>query len=455
MPWFSYKAVSGSGEVIEGELEAADRSAVVERLRREGHVPIRAEALDGGTAGRATAGGSVARRLRAQVAGSGAGLGTGPGESGAAAAGGRVEGRRVLGRGRVKTKEIAFVTRELAVLLDAGLTLDRALSILASLSGAGSGGGFGGGSRGGALRGVLERVLERVRGGSSLADALEGEGRVFPSYYAGMVRAGEAGGQLEAVLGRLAETLERAQALKESVVTALIYPALVVLLAVASLVVLMTLVIPEFRPLFEEAGAALPLLPRVILWVSDVLRAFWWLPVAGLVLLVLGLRHYVARPEGRLAWDRWLLGLPLFGDLLLKLEVARLTRTLGTLLANGVSVLNAFSMTLGTTQNQAVAEGLSELRGRVAKGEGLARPLAALGLFPALAVQLIEIGEESGRLEAMLLRVAEIYDEEVKRTLGRLLSLLVPLVTILLGGVIAVIIGAMLSAILSAYELPF
>jgi general secretion pathway protein F len=453
MPWFSYKAVSGSGEVIEGELEAADRSAVVERLRREGHVPIRAEALDGGTAGGAAAGGSVARRLRAQVAGSG----ESSGESGAAGAraGGRVEGRRVLGRGRVKAKEVAFMTRELAVLLDAGLTLDRALSILASLSGAGSGGGFGGGSRGGALRGVLERVLERVRGGSSLADALEGEGRVFPSFYAGMVRAGEAGGQLEAVLSRLAETLERAQALKESVVTALIYPALVVVLAVASLVVLMTLVIPEFRPLFEEAGAALPLLPRVILGLSDALRDFWWLPVAGLVVLVAGLRHYVSRPEGRLAWDRWLLGLPLFGDLLLKLEVARLTRTLGTLLANGVSVLNAFSMTLGTTQNQAIAEGLSELRGRVAKGEGLARPLAALGLFPALAVQLIEIGEESGRLEAMLLRVAEIYDEEVKRTLGRLLSLLVPLVTILLGGVIAVIIGAMLSAILSAYELPF
>ena len=147
--------------------------------------------------------------------------------------------------------------------------------------------------------------------------------------------------------------------------------------------------------------------------------------------------------------------LPLFGDLLLKLEVARLTRTLGTLLANGVSVLNAFSMTLGATQNQAVAEALSELRGRVAKGEGLARPLSELGLFPAMAVQLIEIGEESGRLEPMLLRVAEIYDEEVKRTINRLLALLVPLVTIALGVVIAVIIGAMLSAILSAYDLPF
>ncbi len=419
MAWFSYKAVSASGEVIEGELEAADRRAVVERLRRDGHVPIRAEELRG------AGGGSVARRLRAQS-----------GASGAAAGGG---GRR----GRVAAKEVAFLTRELAVLLEAGLALDRALSILSTLSGASG------------LRGVVERVLERVRGGSSLADALEGEGSVFPSYYAGMVRAGEAGGHLEVVLGRLAETLERAQALKESVVTALLYPALVLALALGSLVVLMTLVIPEFRPLFEDAGAALPLLPRLILWVSDLLQAYWWLPLAALVLLAVVLRQLLASPEGRLGWDRWCLRLPLFGDLLLKLEVARLTRTLGTLLANGVSVLNAFTMTLGATQNQAVAEALSELRGRVAKGEGLARPLAELGLFPALAVQLIEIGEESGRLEPMLLRVAEIYDEEVKRSIARMLALLVPAVTIVLGVVIAVIIGAMLSAILSAYDLPF
>ncbi len=412
MAWFSYKAVSASGEVIEGELEATDQRAVIDRLRREGHVPIRAEALRG----------------------------SGGGGSGAASGGGS---RRVLGRGRVAAKEVAFLTRELSVLLEAGLTLDRALSILASLSSAAG------------LRGVVERVLERVRGGTSLADALEVEGAVFPSYYAGMVRAGEAGGQLEVVLGRLAETLERAQALKESVVTALLYPALVLALAVGSLVVLMTLVIPEFRPLFEDAGAALPLLPQVILWVSDLLQAYWWLPLVGLVLLVVVVRRLIARPEGRLAWDRGCLRLPLFGDLLLKLEVARLTRTLGTLLANGVSVLNAFTMTLGATQNQAVAEALSELRGRVAKGEGLARPLTELGLFPALAVQLIEIGEESGRLEPMLLRVAEIYDEEVKRTIGRLLALLVPAVTIVLGAVIAVIIGAMLSAILSAYDLPF
>jgi len=416
MPWFSYKAVSAAGEVIEGELEAPDRSVVVERLRSQGHVPIRAEEMRGGLGG-----GLLTRR--APTAG-----------------GGTV---RVSGRGRVARKQIVFLTRELAVLLDSGLELERALSILAGLTDSP------------AIQGVLERILERVRGGSSLADAMEAEGSVFPNFYSGMVRAGEAGGQLDVVLGRLADTMERAQALKENVTSALIYPAIVVLLAIAVLAIMMTSVLPSFRPMFEQAGAALPMLPRVMLGLSDVVRAVWWAPVIGFAVLILILNRVRATPAGRRRWDHWLLGLPLFGDLVLKLEVARLSRTLGTLLANGVSVLNAFTMTVGATQNQAVAEALSELRGRLAKGEGIGRPLAELGLFPRLAVQLIEIGEETGRLEQMLLRVAEIYDEEVKRTIGRILALLLPLILVVLGVIIAVIIGSLLSAILSAYDLPF
>ena len=405
MPWFHYKAVSASGEVLEGELEASDRQAVVEELRRLGHVPIRAEARRGrGVAGR------------------------------------RV---RVSGRGRVSGRQVAFLTQELAILLGAGLPLDRALSMLAGLSDAGP------------LRRLVERLLERVRGGGSLSQALESEGDAFPSYYAGMVRAGEAGGSLETILERLSEMMERSEALRESVISALIYPALVVVVAVASLAVLMTAVIPEFRPLFEEAGAGLPWIAGAVLWSSDVARAFWWLPLVLFLVVVWAVSRLRAEEEGRLRLDRWVLGLPLAGSLVMKLEVARLTRTLGTLMSNGVSVLNAVSMTVGALGNRAVAAELSELRGRLAKGEGLAGPLSELGIFPRLAVQLIEIGEESGRLEVMLLRVAEIYDEELRRGLERFLALLVPVVTVLMGLVIAVIIGSMLAAILSAYELPF
>ena len=402
MAWYSYKAVTAEGEVIEGELEANDRRAVVERLRSQGHVPIRAEE-------RRRAG--LLRRGRARR---GAGISQGA---------------------------VALLTRELSMLLQSGLPLDRALSILSTLSPQGP------------LRRLVDRLLDRVRGGASLAEALEAQGEVFPGFYSGMVRAGEAGGGLEVVLNRLAETLERAQALRESVKSALIYPILVVILAVGSLIVMMTLVIPQFRPLFEESGKALPLLTQVVIGVSDFVRDFWWALAVALVVLVVAVRRHNASPEGRLRWDRWLIGLPLLGDLLVKIEVARLARTLGTLLANQVNVLNAVSMTLGTLGNRAVGGALSEIRGRLTKGEGLAVPMAEAGVFPVLAVQLIQVGEESGQLDSMLLRVAEIYDDEVKRTIDRLLALLVPVIIIVLGLVIALMIGSILMAIMSSYDL--
>jgi general secretion pathway protein F len=403
MPWYNYKAVTAEGEVIEGELEAHDRRAVVERLRSQGHVPIRAEERRGR--------GGLLRR------------------------GGARRGARIS-RGSV-----AILTRELSMLLQSGLPLDRALSILSTLSTAGP------------LRRLVDRLLERVRGGASLAEALEAQGEVFPAFYVGMVRAGEAGGGLEVVLTRLAETLERAQALRESVKSALIYPMFVVVMAVVTLIIMLTAVIPRFRPLFEDSGRALPILTEIVIGGSDFARDFWWALGLAAIVLVMAVRRHNASPDGRLRWDRWILGRPLLGDLVMKIEVARLARTLGTLLANQVNVLNAVSMTLGTLGNRAVGEALSEIRARLAKGEGLAVPIAEAGLFPVLAVQLIQVGEESGQLDAMLLRVAEIYDEEVKRTIDRLLALLIPVIIIVLGVVIAVMILSILIPIMSSYDL--
>jgi general secretion pathway protein F len=402
MPWYSYKAVTADGEVIEGELEAHDQRAVVERLRSQGHVPIRAE--ERGRGGLLRRGG----------------------------------GRRAA---RISRGSVALLTRELAMLLQSGLPLDRALSILSTLSPPGL------------LRRLVDRILERVRGGASLAEALEAQGEVFPAFYSGMVRAGEAGGGLEVVLTRLAETLERAQALRESVKSALIYPMFVVAMAVVTLIIMMTAVIPRFRPLFEDSGRAMPLLTEIVIGGSDFVRDFWWALAIALVVLVTAVRRHNASQEGRLRWDRWILRRPLLGDLVLKIEVARLTRTLGTLLANQVNVLNAVSMTLGTLGNRAIGEALSEIRSRLAKGEGLAAPMAETGLFPVLAVQLIQVGEESGQLDTMLLRVADIYDEEVKRTIDRLLALLIPVIIVALGLVIAVMILSILMPIMSSYDL--
>lgn len=405
MPRFSYKAATPGGEVIEGEIEAPSRQAVIERLRSQGHVPIRAEAKGSG----------LAAALRLDLS---------------------------IGPRRIGTNELALRTRELATLLQAGLPLDRSLSVLRDLARPGPG------------RILVERVQERVRGGATLADALDSHPDVFPTFYIGMVRAGEAGGNLEGVLSALADSLERAQKLRQNVGSALLYPVLVVIMAVLSLIILMTAVIPEFRPLFEGSGVALPLMTRIVIAVSDFVGRFWWGLGLGILVVAMGVRQHNRSPAGRLRWDRWILRLALIGTLLLRIEVARLTRTLGTLSKNGVSLLNALSMTIESVENRAVAEALNEVRARLAKGEGLSRPMAEAALFPALAIQLIQVGEESGALEDMLLRVADIYDQEVQRTLQRLLSLLVPLITIGLGIMIAVIIGSMVAAILSAYDLP-
>jgi general secretion pathway protein F len=227
MARFLYKSVSATGEVVEGEIEATSRELVVERLRAQGHVPIRAEEAKGSGRSRLSFGGPKSTR--------GVGL-----------------------------KDVVIMTRELATLLNAGLPLDRALTIVGELT------------RAGAMRSLVERVLEKVRGGATFADALADYEQVFPNYYTGMVRAGEAGGSLETVLGRLADSLERSQALRDNVRSALQYPILVVIMAVASLAILMTAVIPEFRPLFENAGTALPVSTQIVIGASDFMVSYWW-----------------------------------------------------------------------------------------------------------------------------------------------------------------------------------
>jgi general secretion pathway protein F len=404
MPRFSYKAATPGGDVIEGVIEAADRQAVIDRLHGQGHVPIRADEVTGGL-----------------------GRGLGPGWS--------------FGRKRVAAKDVTIKTRELATLLHAGLPLDRCLSILSELT------------RPGPVRTLVQRVREDVRGGAALADALEAHPEAFPGFYVGMVRAGEAGGNLDGVLTALADSLERAQKLRESVHSALQYPVLVVIMAGIALFVLMTAVVPEFEPLFEGAGTQMPLLTRGVIAVSNFLGLYWWALALAILALVLAIRHHNRDPKGRLRWDRWVLGLPILGDLVSRVETARFARTLGTLSRSGVSLLNAMSMTIATVENRAIAEALGEVRQRLAKGEGLSGPLSETRAIPTLARQLVRVGEESGALEDMLLRVAEIYDDEVQRALQRMLGLLAPLVLVVLGVLIAVIIGSMVAAILSASDL--
>lgn len=404
MPRYRYKAVSAAGEILQGEIEAADRQAVIDGLHNQGSTPIRADQVTG-------------RSVRP------------------------LAGIVLPSKRKLDPETVVLTTRELATLLRAGMPIDRALSILAEIA------------RNGRLRDFLEDVLKAVRGGSTLADALEPHKHSLPAYYIGLIRAGEAGGALENVLSRLAESLERAQSLRETIRSAMYYPAFVLVMSALTLVVLFTLVIPEFRPLFEDSASGMPGSMAAVIALSDGLRDYWWVIALAIVALVLAVQQHNRSPGGRRRRDRLILRMPFLGDLVTKVEVARFARTLGTLLANGVMVLNALSITAETISNRELAGAIAGLAGRLKQGEGLSGPLMELGLFPRLAVQLIQVGEESGQIEPMLLRVAEIYDEEVKRTIQRLLALLVPVMTICIGILVAAIIATMLTAILSTYEL--
>ena len=405
MPRFIYKAVTPAGQVIEGEILAVNRAEVIDLLHAEGSLFIRAfEASEGPLA--------------------------------------RLAFARLFRRRGPSPADIVVITQELAMLLRAGLPIDRALGVIGDLT------------ESGGKRNFINRVLESVRSGASLADALEPHKQALPSFYIGMLRAGEAAGNLDTVLARLAEVLTRAQALKESVRTAMYYPVIVLVVAAVSIVILLTAVVPEFQPIFESAGAALPVSTKLIIAAGNGMQHYWWALVLGAIALAAALGYSYRNPAGRLYWDALVLRLPLLGDVVTKLEVARFTRTLGTLLDGGVVALSAISIAAKTLTNRIIAQRVADVAGRLKKGEGLARPLQSARVFPRLAVQLIQVGEEAGELDTMLLHVADIYDEEVKRSVQRLLALLVPAVTIGLGLLVAAIVGSMLTAILGAYSLP-
>ena len=404
MPLFRYKAVAPNGEAHEGDMEAVAQAAVVDRLQVMGLIAIRVEQSFTPTG----------------VADAGRGL-----------------FRKKL----VSQEDVAVFTQELATLLKAGLPLDRCLEILIGLS------------ANEPVRQLMAQMREDVRGGAALSKAMEGHPLVFSRFYLNMIRAGEAGGALDVVLERLNEFLERARELRETVKSALIYPAILVGVAVLSVVVLLMWVVPQFSQMFEESGKALPLPTQIVIAAGDFVRNYWWAMALGCVGVYSWFTHQMQAPASRYRWDKRLLGLPLVGDLVGKLEVARFSRTLGTLLGNGVTLLTALSIVKETLNNVVMSEGLTEVATQLKEGKGLGRPLMETGLFPKLAVHLVMVGEETGKLQEMLLRVADIYDREVHSTVKRMLSLMEPVLILGLGLVIGGIIMSILVAILSVNDL--
>ncbi len=406
MPRYRYEAVDSAGEVLRDAIEAPSAEAAVEHLRDRGLLPLAVSEARGGLLG-----GGWGQPLFSKS--------------------------RALSR-----KTVLLLTQQLGNLLHAGMPLDRALTILIGVSDDQQ------------AKALLERVQERVRGGSNLADALEMQG-AFSRFYLNMIRAGEVGGALDVVLKRLTDFLERSQALRETVTSALIYPMILLSVSALSVIILLTFVVPQFQRIFADAGKALPLATQIVIALGDGLRHYGWVGAIGVVLLVALLRQQMSRPASRARWDRWFLRLPLFGDLIAKVETARLSRTLGTLLGNGVSLLNALTIVRETLSNQVLAAALGEVAEHVKTGRGLADPLLEAGDLPKLAVQMIRVGEETGQLQEMLLQVADTYDGEVQTAVKRLLTLLEPALILGLGVVIAGIIMSILVAILSLNELAF
>lgn len=407
MPRYRYEAVDAAGEIQRDELEAPSAEAAIEQVRDLGLLPLAVNEVKSGL----LRGGLLAQPLFSK--------------------------RRALSR-----KTVTLLTQQLGSLLNAGMPLDRALTILISVS------------EDEHSKPLLERVQEKVRGGSTLADALEAQG-VFSRFYLNMIRAGEAGGALEAVLKRLTEFLERSQMLRETVTSALIYPIILLTVAALSVIILLTFVVPQFQRLFADAGKALPLATQIVIALGDGMRHYWWLGAILIGLFIVVGRQWLSRPDNRLRWDQWLLRAPLLGDLIAKVETARLSRTLGTLLGNGVSLLNALAIVRETVSNRILVNVLGEVTEHVKTGRGLAEPLLEATVFPRLAVQMIRVGEETGQLQEMLLQVADTYDGEVQTTVKRMLTILEPALILGLGVIIAGIIMSIMVAILSLNDLAF
>jgi general secretion pathway protein F len=405
MPAFRWAAVDGAGEVLRGVMEAPDRAAVVERLQRQGQIVLHADPADRR--------GALAELLQIEIGGK---------------------------RG-IDKNALAEVTRELAIMLAAGQDLDRALRFVVE------------NTRSKGARAVMDNVRDKVRSGSALAAALGAEPKSFSKLYVGLVRAGEAGGALPATLDRLAGLLERERSLTAGLRAALIYPALLVVAAIASIFLLLEYVLPQFTPMFEQAGAKLPAATAALMAIGAAVGAAG--PWALLALLVGGVaaRQMLAKPVYRLPVDGFLLRLPVLGSLLRETLAARFTRTLGSLLQNGVPLIMALGIAKDALGNMAAAAAVETAATAAKGGAGLARPLAEAGLFPARTIHLLQLGEEAAQLAPMALKAADIHDDQARLMMQRLVALAVPVITIVMGLVVAGIIGSLLTAMLSLNDL--
>ncbi len=397
MSIFSYRSTTMDGTVMEGVIEAADEKTALERLKNSGLIPLEIKAPR--------------------------------------------EASLLSGIGLKMTRgDLTAFTAELSALLAAGLPLDRSLNILAEIA------------EHREMKEMVRALLTSIREGGAFSDALQKHPRIFPRVYVNMVRAGEAGGVLDIVLEKLNEFLESSKELRDHVTSAMIYPTILVSMGAISIAVLLTFVLPRFSAIFSELGSSLPLATQILLGASEMLESYGWMVLVLLIGGGFALKTYVASDEGRLWWDA--LKLKLMKDLIVKLETARFCRTLGTLLTSGVPLLQALNNSREVIGNRVIASSVEAVSKEAKEGKGISGPLSRAGIFPPLALSMIKVGEETGQIDQMLIRIAVIYEKIMKQAVKRFMAILEPVMIMIMGLIIGFIVISMLLAVFSIADLP-
>jgi general secretion pathway protein F len=399
MAVFYYRAVGRDGKTVDGTLEAAGQELASRQLRARGLTLL---------------------ALKPEAAGSAVGR-----------SGGRPPSRQ----------DVLSMTSELAVLLRAGLPLDRSLKVLIDMAVVPS------------MSALLSDVLKAVKDGKALSTALEPYHELLGRFYLSMIKSGEASGEMSAVLDRLVEHLENSKANRDSVISALIYPAILLVVAVLSVVVMLAFVVPQFESLFNDMGDALPALTRGVIASADFIKAWFWLLIIVGTGAVVWLRGWLRSETGQQRWHARLLSLPIAGGIVFEFEMARFARTMGTLLGNGVPLLRSIDIAIETVGNVVLRDALGTLLPAVKSGQRMSIALADTKMFTPMVIQMTRVGEESGALDTMMLELAKVFDDHVQSGVKRSLTLLEPVLILTMGAIIAVIIIAILMGILSVNDL--
>ena len=394
---FFFRAVAPDGKFRTGSISSESDAQVARELRRQGLTPV----YVGAQAQRATA------RLKLPAFGGGS------------------------------KKDVLYFTQELSTLLNSGVPVDRALAIAGELTERPH------------FRGVIQDTLRVLKGGKSLADALSTHPEYFSDLYINMVRAGEASGSLATIFERLAEFERSRDDLRSYVVSSMIYPALLALVGLGAILVLLTFVVPRFASVFADGHMKIPIPTMLMLEASKLITTWWWAGALGLAVIIVGSRFYIRTAAGKIWWDTNRLKIPLLGDALRKAETSRFARAMGTLVANSVPLVQAINISAGILNNGLFTRALKEVAQGVKRGEGIAAPLRRAGVFPPLAAHLLTVGEETGKLDAMFTRMADIYEAETRAGIKRFTALFEPLVILVMGILVGALILSMLLAITS------